>query len=55
MNRPLPILVCCLMASATYAGQKFDAEEWVDIARKAGITTNTASAFGWPGAGSSPA
>jgi hypothetical protein len=30
MNRPLPILVCCLMASATYAGQKFDFEKFRD-------------------------
>jgi hypothetical protein len=30
MNRPLPILICCIMASATYAGQKFDFEKFRD-------------------------
>ena len=30
MNRPLPILICCLMASAAYAGQKFDFEKFRD-------------------------
>ena len=30
MNRPLAILLCCITASTTYAGQKFDFEQFRD-------------------------
>jgi hypothetical protein len=30
MNRPLPNLVCCITASATFAGQKSDFEQFRD-------------------------